>query len=451
MTVTQQLAEFVAATPGSAIPPETVDTAKGLLLKTVAGMVVGCREPVGRTVTEYLQRAGGAPEAAVVGAGYHTTVENAAWAHGVFAHASELEDDQFPSTVGDYWVFPALFSLAEKLGSSGRELIDAAIIGWEVGTRLIDEDRGLFYRGVKIEPVLWFAPIATAAAAARLLKLPADQAANALSISMVHQSGFWGQFGSTAHFIETGGVQRAGVLSALLAKENCTGQLDILDGAGGHFAAVWEGRGVDLKEALGKPPWAVHNMWVKKFPCCLAFHVHIDALMMLLRDHALRNDDIEAVEVEIDLPDSEFVGGPADNLDAARFSVAYALAEVLLRGTVDLESFKSEGRLTAPATLEAMAKVKVIPREDWPTILAHGGQVTIVTKDGRRLTQFLRTALGGTDSPLSLDEVARVSRPYLEAFLAVETARRVEEILVALDTQGDVRELMDLLSTRARV
>jgi 2-methylcitrate dehydratase PrpD len=450
MTVTRQLAEFITETPGGTIPRETVGTAKGLLLKTVAGMVAGCREPVGKTVTGYIRRAGGAPEAAVVGAGYRTSVENAAWAHGVFAHASELEDDQFPSTVGDYWVFPALFSLAESLGSSGRELIDAAVIGWEVGTRLIDENRGLFYHGVKIEPVLWFAPIATAAAAARLLKLPVEQAQHALSISMVHQSGFWGQFGSTAHFIETGGVQRAGVLSALLAKEGCTGQPDILDTKTGHFAAVWDGRGVDLKEALGRPPWAVHQIWVKKFPCCLAFHVHIDALMMLLSKNDLTNDDVESVEVEMDLPDSEIAGGLPENPDGARFSVAYALSEVLLRCIVDMDSFASQERLTSPATVAAMAKIKLIPREDWPTILAHGGQVSVVTKGGERFTQYLKTALGGTAYPLTLEQVADVSSPYLEAALPTEACCRAEELLLSLDAQPDVRELMGLLCTEVR-
>ena len=450
MTVTRQLAEFITETPGDAIPRETVDTAKGLLLKTVAGMVAGCREPVGRTITEYLRRAGGTPEAGVVGAGYRTSVENAAWAHGVFAHASELEDDQFPSTVGDYWVFPALFSLAEKLGSSGRELIEAAVIGWEVGTRLIDDDRGLFYHGAKIEPVLWFAPIATAAAAARLLRLPVEQAQNALCISMVHQSGFWGQFGSTAHFIETGGVQRAGILSALLAKEGCTGQPDILDTTTGHFAAAWDGRGVNLKEALGRPPWAVHQIWVKKFPCCLAFHVHIDALMMLMSKNDLNNDDIESVEVEMDLPDSEIVGGLPENLDKARFSVAYVLSEVLLRGIVDMDSFGSEERLASPATAVAMAKIKLIPRQDWPTILAHGGQVSVVTKGGERFTQYLKTALGGTAYPLTLEQVADVSSPYLEAALPTEPCCRVEELLLSLDAQLDVRELMGLLCTEVR-
>ncbi len=446
MTVTRQLAEFIAGTPGDAIPAETVDTAKGLLLKTVAGMVAGAREPIGATVTEYIRRAGGAPDCAIVGAGFRTSVENAAWAHGVFAHASELEDDEFPSTVGDYWVFPALFSLAEMVGSTGRELIDAAVIGWEVGTRLIDADRGLFYRGTMIEPVLWFAPIATAAAAARLLRLPAEQAQHALSISMVHQSGWWGQFGSSAHFIETGGVQRAGVLSALLAKEGCTGQPDILDTAAGHFAAVWDGRGADLPAVLGRAPWAVHQVWVKKFPCCLAFHTHIDALMMLLTGHRLANEDIESVEVEIDLPDAGIVGGAPDNLDAARFSLPYALSEVLLRGTVDMQSFASPDRLTSLETVAAMAKVKLIAREDWPTCLGHGGQVTVVTRDGRRFTQYLETALGGTAYPLTLEQVADVGRPYLQAHLSQEAAGRVEALLIHLEAQPDVRELMSLLS-----
>jgi hypothetical protein len=120
---------------------------------------------------------------------------------------------------------------------------------------------------------------------------------------------------------------------------------------------------------------------------------------------------------------------------------------VLLRGTVDTKSFASEARLTSPATLAAMARVRLIPREDWPTILGHGGQVTVVTTDGCRFTQYLATALGGTAYPLSLDQVADVSSQYFEQFMSAESHRRVRELLVDLEAQPDVRELMSLLCT----
>ena len=448
MGVTRDLAEFVSAATWSDFPTETIQTAKGLLLKTIAGMVVGCREPVGRTLTGYVAALGGAPEVGVVGGGFRTTAENAAWAHGTFAHSSELEDDTFPTVMGDYWVFPALFSLGEKLVSSGRDIIEAAILGFEVGSRLCDAGSDLDRVG--IVPSTWLGPIATAAATAKLLRLSADKVQTALSIASSHGSGLTGQLGWDPHFLETGAAQRAGVMSACLAKEGCTGRPDILELSNGIYGPVWERGKLDLSSvtaALGRRPFAVHKVWVKKFPCCFFMHTAIDALMIIVRDQGLDVGDIHLVEVESDPDSLAFVDRMTDalTLGESRFSLQYALAEVLLKGRVDLDSFARVERLNEPLALETMSKIKLIAREDWSR-LGLQAQVTVVTKDGRRLTQYLKTAIGGTDHPMTLGEIADVSRPYLDAFLPEPTSRRVEAILLNLEEEPDVRELMNLLT-----
>ena len=98
---TRIVSDWIANAEYGDFPQETIDTVKGLLLKTATGMVIGAREPIGKVITNYLARTAGPPVAGVTGGGFLTTVEDAAYAHGVFAHASELEDDEFPQT-GDF-------------------------------------------------------------------------------------------------------------------------------------------------------------------------------------------------------------------------------------------------------------------------------------------------------------------------------------------------------------
>ena len=139
MDETRQVAEWIVNAKYGDFPQETIDCAKGLLLKTVTGMVIGSREPIGKTISNYLSRTSGPPVAGVTGGAFRTTVEDAAYAHGVFAHASELEDDEFPPTGdghGNYWSFPAILSLAEDLFCDGREIIVSAILSWEILSRL---------------------------------------------------------------------------------------------------------------------------------------------------------------------------------------------------------------------------------------------------------------------------------------------------------------------------
>ena len=47
-TITKQLCEWILKASYSDLPEETVDCTKGLLLKSVTGMVVGSREPLGK-------------------------------------------------------------------------------------------------------------------------------------------------------------------------------------------------------------------------------------------------------------------------------------------------------------------------------------------------------------------------------------------------------------------
>ena len=98
----QNVAEWVASVDFKDLDQQTVEFTEALLLKTIAGMLAGCREPAARILTTYYAEQGGAPDAGVVGAGYRTTVENAAFANATFAHSSELEDNEMPNFTSAY-------------------------------------------------------------------------------------------------------------------------------------------------------------------------------------------------------------------------------------------------------------------------------------------------------------------------------------------------------------
>src|SRR5271157_5984013 len=124
MQISKRLCEFLVETKFKDVPQETVEFTKQLGLKTVAGMLNGSKRPAGRRIASFIKDQGGPSEASLIGSGFKSSVENANFANGIFAHACELEDDQFPSATSDILIFPVLFPLAEKLRSSGRKLIE---------------------------------------------------------------------------------------------------------------------------------------------------------------------------------------------------------------------------------------------------------------------------------------------------------------------------------------
>jgi len=450
MSRTTALAEWVAAAKYRDFPEDTITQAKCLILKALVGMLVGSREPIAKILTTYFAEKGGAPEAGVVAAGFRTSVENAAYANGTFAHASELEDNELPNVTSSYWMFPALFALAEKHVSSGRELIESAIISWEVASRFCRAAPGwLSMTKFHLPPGSWFGTVGVAAAAAKLLKLNCSQTEHALAIAGSFSSGL-GQPGSDTHFLETGHTCQTGLQSALLAAAGATGELGVLE-TSGFYASIWSEGKVNLEiidAGLGKPPYLINQAYIKKYSACTFTHCAIDALALLMEEHAVTYDEVEYVEAQL----SDFSLGvvgihpqPAD-LQEARFSIEYLLAEVLLRRKVDVYSFVGEERLSDPKHKEAEGKVRksLLPPDSASEL--QSAQVILAKKNGEQFVKRLDGWIGSPQHPLTAEQVREVCRPYLEVMLDKGQCGRVEQLVLNLEQQPDILEVMEILT-----
>jgi 2-methylcitrate dehydratase PrpD len=451
MGVTTELSEWILKASYSDLPDETVEFTKGLLLKTIAAMVVGSREPLGKKIIAYQSRMGGLPEVGVVGAGFRTSVESAAFANGVLAHAPEMEDVHFfpnNEAVGTVWMFPAILSLGEKLLSSGKEIIEASVISFEVAGRLGQAAPGIGIRR-GINTATWFGALGTTAAAARLLGLSIEQTENALSIAAAQCAGLGDQTGYNAHTLEAGYSCRAGVLSAFLAEAGANGLPDIVGEGRRLFAPVGEDGVIDLTKVtngLGKPPFDVHNIEFKKYIGCGYLHPSVDALMMLVNEQNINYEDVERVEAEVVPFHALVCDRPVpETFAAARFSFQFLLAEVLLRGKVDYSTFQTEAKLFDPKFREAESKVKLIVREDLPEGYK-GARVTVIKKNGRKLVKDLKAFLGHPKNPLTLEQIRDVCRPYLDIVLREGQRNRVEELTLNMEKLADIRELMNILT-----
>jgi 2-methylcitrate dehydratase PrpD len=414
---------------------------------------VGCREPISRILTTYFADQGGVPDAGVVGSGYRTSVENAAYANATFAHGSELEDNEMPSITSAYWMFPALFPVAQKQTSSGKDLITAAIIAWEVSSRYNRSGPGKALMSVHLCPPSWFGPLGVAASTAKLLNLDALRTEHAITMAGSWASGL-GQAGCDTHFLESGHTAKMGVQSAMLARVGATAELGVLDMPTGLYAPLRENNEIDLDivdSDLGTAPWAINRACIKKYSACTYAHTSVDALGIIMRDHHLTYDDIASVEARQSGLGRLAVGINPDPVDlqTARFSVHYLLAEVMLKGTVTTSTFDDLSALEDPRYREAMDRVTTTDHDD---IEFHdpGAEVFVTTTSGEKFSKRLDGWLGSPDAPLSTEEIRQICRPYLESMLDTESVDRIEEIVLNLEKQPDILELMDIL-THSRV
>lgn len=132
MNLTEKISEFIIETIFEGIPPDMVHVAKDFILDSVGVQLVGSREPVSQIVREYIKENGGTPEAGVIGGGFRTSVTNAALLNGTSNHAPELEACGNFAGSNPLSVIPVALVLGEKLKVSGKKVLEAIIVGFEI-------------------------------------------------------------------------------------------------------------------------------------------------------------------------------------------------------------------------------------------------------------------------------------------------------------------------------
>ncbi|MYA97412.1 MAG: MmgE/PrpD family protein, partial [Nitrospinae bacterium] len=137
MSVTERMAEFIVETKWADFPELVIERAKKAMVDTVGVTLAGVDEPVGRIVADFARKMGGAPEASIIGLGARAAAPMAALVNGAMGHALDFDDSSYllsghPSVV----VLPAVLAQGEVQGASGREVLEAFVIGYEISTKL---------------------------------------------------------------------------------------------------------------------------------------------------------------------------------------------------------------------------------------------------------------------------------------------------------------------------
>lgn len=449
MTITGTLARYVVETKYEDLPPKIVKYAKELAVSVLGSAMWGSSLRAGKILSKMLKEMNAAPEAGVLGSGFKTTVPEAALAGGTFTHAAEWEGDSRPEMVGVMPIFPAAFTLAEKLGNSGKEVIAASIIAHEVSSRiglacLPATDRGFF-----AVPV--FGNFGAAVVAAKLLKLNVEQVMAAFGLVASQAAGTLRQHDSMTHYVETGFPCRNGMMAALLAKAGFTADMNILEDTSrgvGFCTAVAGKEGFHIEkvtEGLGKE-FRFMLLDTKHFPCHSYQQRAIEAAMDVMAKNNIACGDIDSVTVEmkpafvqaLNLPDP-------DDMEHARVSVQQGIAAAILGKEIGIDTFTAEAATSAEFK-KARAKVKLVARPEWEK-----GKdfevVTIKLKNGKQFTSpRWESWRGHHTTPFTREETVAKFKEATGDILPPGKAERAMELVFDLDKQNNVNELMKILT-----
>lgn len=447
------MAEFVASYAAERFPTDVLDRARYFLLDYIGTALAGSRTESSAAVQAFVDEF--APgDATVIGRSRTAHPSYAALANGAASHSIEMDDTHREGSIHlGATVFSALIAASEVRPASGRELLVAAVMGYEVAARLaMALDPAQHYaRG--FHPTATCGALGAAAAVARLWRLDPEQTTHALGVAGSQASGLM-EFlatGAWSKRMHPGWAAQSGLVAAGLARHGFTGPASVIEGSAGFLRAFSAApRPERVTGGLGDS-WEILRTSVKAHTCCRYMQAPIDAVLALRRDHAFAADDVERVtlgilSVAVPIicePEAKKLA-PGSIVDA-QFSMPFGAAVAMLHGRASLAEFTPDV-FTAPPVRDLMRRVayatdpeldRHYPRE-WPA------WALVELRDGRKLHAHVPYPKGDPENPLTwpelIDKHRSLGRDVLDPARLDEIVTRVR----AIDAAPDVRALWRL-------
>ncbi|TBR73757.1 MAG: MmgE/PrpD family protein, partial [Burkholderiaceae bacterium] len=298
---TAQLAAFAAGLRFDAIPDAVIRKTEDLLVDWFGSALAGKGSRPVETIACFAASMGpaGGPSEVLIHRG-RTSAYFAAMVNAAASHVAEQDDVHngsvfHPATV----VFPPALAVAQALGASGRQLLTAAVAGYEVGIR-VGEFLGRSHYKV-FHTTGTAGTLAAAAAVGNLLGLAAPQMQHAFGSAGTQSAGLW-EFLRTAadsKQLHTAHAASAGLLAAYLAQDGFTGAAQILEGPQGMAAGMSsDADPARLLDGLGSR-WATAETSFKYHASCRHTHPAADALLQLMQAHHLKAGELARVVTHV--------------------------------------------------------------------------------------------------------------------------------------------------------
>jgi 2-methylcitrate dehydratase PrpD len=464
-TIVQQLADFALRTKWEDLPAEIIQETKMILMDSVGCALVATQTDKGKINLSLAKRFGGPPEASVIGSGFKVGLSTATLVNGELMYTpdyiSMIAGGNEPS-----YVLPAILTMAESTGASGKELVLSTAIGLEISTRLARATlrQVIDPKEVQPKPVLHklkrhgnaYSNFGAAAGAGRLAQLDRIKLAHALGVAghlcivMTH-----GRYGSAGQrwTLKYGapGFQSTGAISAVLyAQMGYNGDLTQLDDAENGFwylAGYLDWYPKHITEDLGKKWLYNYHMQYKPYPTCSMWHNCLDCFREIIDQNHLAPEEIESVKAYAMVPmDHPLYGNKTIKaIEDAQFNARYMFAVAAHRVKIGIDWLDPE-TISDPDIVRFMDKVTweeyhtPSPRD--PSVVP--AKVEVIAR-GKKFNVERDYAHGrvGTPAAMSQDDLVAKFRHNAIRVLNKEKIDRAVQQFIKLEAMQDIGRLME--------
>jgi 2-methylcitrate dehydratase PrpD len=368
MNETRALASFAAKTSFDDLPGEVVETAKLAALNIVGTCLGGYQTRIGKLHIELAKDFGGGREqATIIGDGSKISVPAAAYANGNLGFALDYEDMLHYVLHPGYVTLAAGLAVGEQLSASGKDLVTAVVLGYEVAGRIAVAIQPTPERGAQV----WgegYHPFAAAVTAGKLLGLGAEDLDVALGIAGAYSCvpsayKYFGPVEQTRPMREVklawGWMCMAGVMAALSARNGFSGGRGVLDGEHGYWTMAGSDR-CDFERLVGGlgETWMTTETEYKIHPSIGINHPAFWATKGLVEEHDVRAEDVEDVSVTTLWADLIGDSNPKSAVDA-QFSLPYTVAATIMREPL-VPGLYADDKLEDPMLRTLLARIKLV-------------------------------------------------------------------------------------------
>lgn len=441
-TLTQTLAQYAASTSIDKIPDDIRDLAKQVILDEMASAHLGRRSLAGDLVARYVTPLGGPPEAQILGTRLRVPAQYAALANGAAGHGEEVDGAHVIGGHPGATLVHAAVAVAERQRASGAELINAVVLAYDVGVRLVAACGGKF--AVRAQHHLYadfLYAVGASVAASRLLGLNPIRHCHAMALCTFQTNALGALFQEKRHISKSfcnGQFSLAGVSSALMSGAGLEGVEDILGMRDGLLEAWGAEDGAQIvTRQLGKD-WSIRGANFKFINAGYPIHSPVEAAMTLVTTHRIEPDSVESVH--IGMPEKAM--RVVDNREMHNICVQDMVCANVARGGLSLRDLPFPGILddAAFSRLRARTTVGVDADINRDAPEGRGARVTIKTVDGSSVSHRVDAPRGhskrGRVTWQELTEKWRSGLPDCDVDRMIALARRLEDL-------EDVRELAE--------
>lgn len=441
-SLTTQLANYASTTSIDRIPADVVDLAKKVILDEMASAQFGRRSLAGGLTARYAATLGGPQESLILGTRQRVPAPLAALANGAAGHGEEVDGAHVIGGHPGATLVHAVVATAERQRSTGADLINALVLAYDVGVRMVEACGGKF--AVRAQHHLYsdfLYSIGAAVAASRLMGLEPIRHAHAMALATFQCNALGALFAEKRHISKSfcnGQFSLAGVSAALMSAGGLEGVEDVLGMRDGLLEA-WgvEGGGQVLARGLGEE-WSIRGANFKFINAGYPIHAAVESAMTVTARNAIAPAEIAAIH--IGMPEKAM--RVVDNREMHNICVQDMVCASLALGGLSLRELPFPGILgdAAFARLRGMAVVGVDPELNRDNPEGRGANVTITTTAGSRFSHRVDAPRGhssrGGVSWTELHDKWRDGLPDCNVDRMLSLAQRLEHL-------EDTKELAD--------